>query len=340
MTPRRVFGSAGRRPAFTLVELLVVIAIIGILIALLLPAVQAAREAARRMQCTNNLKQIGLALHNYHDTFKCFPPGAIAVENPATPADAKTNRAMWGFLTFVLPYMEQKPLHDQLRIDERWLHDIANPTADPDLPLLLTSIEPYRCPSAKSEPINPNNNVRGKDVGTSNYVGVEGFSVIDMQNNWPYENSGVLFCTGTQAVGFRDVTDGTSNVFAVGERDQNAQAAVWCGVHRVDNGVNNRKRCLGWVCYRLNAPPTAGDDPVRRGFGSEHPDGANFAMCDGSVQFITDQVEFNLGTDGAGTANVVDQDINSPAEYRTHCADMGVYNLRGIREDGYPVDSL
>ena len=329
---------SGRRAGFTLVELLVVIAIIGILIALLLPAVQAAREAARRSNCTNNLKQIALALHNYHDTFKVFPPGAIAVENPANPANAKNNRAMWGFLTFILPYVEQKPLHDQLRIDQRWLYAIANPAADPDLPLLLTSIETYLCPSAKSDPINNNNNVQSKDVGTSNYVGVEGFSAIDMENNWPYENSGVLFCMGnSRKVAFRDITDGTSNVFAVGERDQNAQAAVWCGVHRI-NGINNRKRCLGWVCYRLNAPPTAGNDPVRRGFGSEHPDGANFAMCDGSVQFITDQIEFNLGTDGAGTANALDQDINSPAEYKTHCADMGVYQLKGMREDGFPVD--
>ena len=112
MSKRTLLSSAGtRRPAFTLVELLVVIAIIGILIALLLPAVQAAREAARRSQCTNNLKQIGLALHNYHDTHKSFPTGMVTFW-PDPPGSHVTDEPVWGWAALVLPFIEQKPLHD------------------------------------------------------------------------------------------------------------------------------------------------------------------------------------------------------------------------------------
>ena len=101
-----------KRSGFTLVELLVVIAIIGILVALLLPAVQAAREAARRMSCGNNLKQIGLALHNYHDTYKTMPPAIVYTRPPAQ--NARNGRPYWGWGALVLPYVEQTPLHDAL----------------------------------------------------------------------------------------------------------------------------------------------------------------------------------------------------------------------------------
>src|SRR4026209_106951 len=107
----------GWRAAFTLVELLVVIAIIGILVALLLPAVQAAREAARRMQCGNNLKQIGQGLHNYHDTFKTFPDGWLYINNPPlTNIPAQPNTETWAWSALILPYVEQGPLHQQLGV--------------------------------------------------------------------------------------------------------------------------------------------------------------------------------------------------------------------------------
>ena len=102
-----------RRTAFTLIELLVVIAIIAILIALLLPAVQQAREAARRTQCKNNLKQIGLAMHNYHDTFSVFPPGIVNIRG-CVPTNATH---LWGGMTFLLPQMEQAPLYNSLNVN-------------------------------------------------------------------------------------------------------------------------------------------------------------------------------------------------------------------------------
>ena len=343
MTQSQTPRCARRKPrAFTLVELLVVIAIIGILIALLLPAVQAAREAARRMQCTNNLKQIGLALHNYHDTFKTFPPGWIVMEDPTSTgtgnANNVKNESEWGWGTFVLPYMEQKPLYDQLLVDQRKLKDAI---VD-DLPLVLTSIESYLCPSGKSDPLN--NNVAFKDTGTnsgtdirlatSNYGGCRGYGNQDQD----YANNGVLFGGSGEAgrgksVSFSKITDGTSNVFAAGERPQRARAFIWAGVRRI-NDANHVAFVTGISAYKMNYPGNGNE--ARRGFGSEHPDGANFLLCDGSVQFITDQIEFNRGTDlSDGSTNGVGEDINSANEYANKCSDMGVYQLMSIREDGF-----
>src|SRR4051812_27790865 len=116
------------RRGFTLVELLVVIAIIGVLVALLLPAVQSARESARRMQCSNNIRQIGLALHNFHDTNQCLPPGGVATATGPTVAHTKFSipiNVIRGWGVFIYPYMEQKSLSDQYNWNKNW-HDISN----------------------------------------------------------------------------------------------------------------------------------------------------------------------------------------------------------------------
>ena len=130
---------------FTLIELLVVIAIIAILIALLLPAVQQAREAARRTQCRNNLKQIGLALHNYHDTFRLFPPGVIR--------DGQNNSEAWGWTVFILPFLEQANLYNQLDPDTYRLRDLLaglNPTypaPTANAAILQNPLSVFICPS-------------------------------------------------------------------------------------------------------------------------------------------------------------------------------------------------
>ncbi len=199
-----------RRSAFTLVELLVVIAIIGILIALLLPAVQAAREAARRIHCTNNLKQIGLAFHNYHDTHKCFPPSYV--DSSSGGGDEE-----WGWAVFLLPYVEQKPLFDQMRVSEIPLHTML---ADANLrDLIQTPLEAYLCPSDKVRDLvltTAQDATQGQDYfdggsgslpqgfqpAASSYAGSKGHQ--DVLGN------GRGAVPGKNTISFADITDGTS----------------------------------------------------------------------------------------------------------------------------------
>ena len=145
------------RVAFTLVELLVVIAIIGILIALLLPAVQAAREAARRAQCSNNLKQLALGLHNYHDISKCFPPAWIDTTLTAGDNSAAGNNNALGWGYFILPFIEQESLHDQIDANQNW--QVGN---DAEGRLVLNA---FVCPSDAGGGTNSDKG----GYGTSNY---------------------------------------------------------------------------------------------------------------------------------------------------------------------------
>jgi prepilin-type N-terminal cleavage/methylation domain-containing protein len=162
-----------RADGFTLVELLVVIAIIGVLVALLLPAVQSAREAARRMKCASNLKQIGLALQNYHDTHNVFPPGVLTQTNdphyragvPNGPGqDRNAAVESWGWAAFLLPYVEQTALYQQGPGSGQLLQNLVNPVA-------LTPLAIYRCPSDTVPAIR---NVGWARWATANYKGVCG----------------------------------------------------------------------------------------------------------------------------------------------------------------------
>ena len=136
-----------RRLGFTLIELLVVIAIIAILIALLLPAVQQAREAARRTQCKNNLKQIGLAMHNYHDVYTTFPPGHMFDTTiPGGNANSFQHPEMWAWGAFILPFVDQAPLFNQLNVSQRRLTDLL--AEGPDVAALIQiPLSVYHCPS-------------------------------------------------------------------------------------------------------------------------------------------------------------------------------------------------
>jgi len=321
-----------RRSAFTLVELLVVIAIIGILIALLLPAVQAAREAARRSQCTNNLKQLALAVHNYHDTFGCIPSESV-------------QRPDWGWMVRIFPYIEEKPLYDAL--------DITRPLGavkdDTDVRALLqTPIEGTMCPSDKQDPIVHNeasdpvygrNFIKGNDdwnPASCSYAGSRG------QHDNLREQDGAGAIAGTNTISFSDVTDGTSQTFLAGERFFEAQGGSWVG----GPGGGNDQRpgfTLASTCERMNLG--VGASPTSKPylyFGSYHPDGAVFSFCDGSVKFISELIESNsgyfFGNGGSANNKCKNATYYKHQQHFMKCIDGGgVYQLLGVRSDGIPI---
>jgi prepilin-type N-terminal cleavage/methylation domain-containing protein/prepilin-type processing-associated H-X9-DG protein len=225
--PGRASSVRDSREAFTLIELLVVIALIAILIALLLPAVQQAREAARRTQCRNNLKQIGLALHNYHDQMRVMPPGFVYADIRGIPAQ------LWGWNTMILPQMDQAPLYNSLDLNlslVRLTSVIPNPGAQ--------KIATVRCPSDVGSEVvawtsieelcqSPTFAGYPTRLARSNYVGVAGATARFVTTNPAYSgiharvvsfsSFGGSF-TQNSSTRIRDMTDGSSNCLIVGER--------------------------------------------------------------------------------------------------------------------------
>jgi prepilin-type N-terminal cleavage/methylation domain-containing protein/prepilin-type processing-associated H-X9-DG protein len=319
MTARR------RESGFTLVELLVVIAIIGILIALLLPAVQAAREAARRSQCLNNMKQVGLALHNYHDTYKCMPPGAIWMGTGYPSSDFRHVNWMATWVTILTPFMEQGPLHDA--------YNFSLPSEDPvNRPVTATEIACLKCPSA--QPLPPANGPNDLDG-----VYAKGNVAVHCGGRYSHENDSTdgwdnpvirgPFTWRPQGVTtFAECKDGLSNTIYISEilgqrRDddcrgcwgrvtgltfsKHAQSADQDGMTTPDPTQQERyiatPNCDDTVSRFRDRTPHCGDKNVfprctdgDDGSGgnaarSEHPGGVNCALGDGSVRFVTDNVD-------------------------------------------------
>lgn len=288
------------RRGFTLIELLVVIAIIGVLIALLLPAVQAAREAARRMQCANNLKQIGLALHNYHDAVGTFPPGYLSRPGP----DGDNTGPGWGWAAMILPQLEQSATFNAVNFG-LGIQDPANLTAR------LTRIGTFACPSdasfrspftvvdATATATTPGNPIC--DVAGSNYVG--SFGTGD-PSDIPGRDSGEGLFFRNRPVRIAEITDGTSQTFAVGERSHNLSRPTWTGAVtgaavpvlelQTQAGLDPEGGAALVVSHTgeehgPNARPAHADQ-----YWSRHPGGAQFAMGDGSVKFIKEQVGLSI----------------------------------------------
>lgn len=304
---------AHRKRAFTLVELLVVIAIIGILIALLLPAVQAAREAARRSQCSNHLKQLGLALHNYHDSFKQFAIGTRNCDpaNPGTGSCSGGYGYVWeggahrkgSMLVKLMPYFEQAPLHDKIDFTGDAQAQLAAEGYGP------TPISTLVCPSAQSRPWT---------VGQSNYAPSIGAQAMPGRSCAMYP--GNIFGTGptghgsteiagnvsgcfsrySYAARMAEITDGTSNVIVMGE------IRPACGDHHRGGWMNANAL---WTA--TTAPinyPTCPDEPpgfpgtdgcnadgnwqTSQGFKSLHPGGAQFVFVDGSGHFLSETIDY------------------------------------------------
>ncbi len=306
----RFYSSPPRRGTrvhgFTLIELLVVIAIIAILIALLLPAVQQAREAARRTQCRNNLKQIGLALHNYHDVHLVFPPGYIAGQVAETdPASVETGTGFaWGVM--ILPQLEQTALFDHF--------DFNEVTTDAhNLEHGQTRLVAFRCPSDPApELFTVTDGTQDYDVASANYVGIYGYGDVTL---WPGRPDGAGILYRNSGTRLRDVTDGTSNTMLVGERrhahqfvpgmPEVAANATWyaalpgafrpAGMPMPD--VGPASLVLGHVGQTMPSGATMHHPPNTTNmivnFSSAHTGGMHFLMADGSVHFLSENVDYN-----------------------------------------------
>jgi len=295
-----VAARARLRRGFTLIELLVVIAIIAVLVALLLPAVQQAREAARRSACKNNLKQIGLALHNYHDTHFAFPPGFVDQDRGGLVDLVQPAEAHWSWTSMLFPFMDQAPLYNQLTVGNVTVAQRL--TSNPGL--FTESITSFRCPSDTAPQVNNVNaaplirqindsNGTAISVSSNNYVAANNHTGLTGAGT----ATGLFF--GNSAQQFRDMTDGSSNVIAIGERawqinTTNTAAAILFGV--VDTAGDG----LGTFTEQdLSSAMARGQDRINSisplGFSSLHTGGCHFVMGDGRVRFISENIDHIVG---------------------------------------------
>lgn len=289
---------------FTLIELLVVIAILGVLIALLLPAVQAARESARRAQCTNNLKQIGLAIHNYHDASGVFPSSMNSWSARQT--------AYFTAFTAILPYLEQEPLFSSYHLD-------LNNTEPANTTATSTRVAVYLCPSmtlprAKPDPAN------NDFAAPASYAMSSG-----SRYAWAWSNTGlygrpdgVLIpneetpgpgrpVVGVGPVGLRDIADGTAQTYMVGEQDYGLKDytfspsdpragqlkggnGVWCDGYPASSSFSAFGPFNGHEYLGPGSRPDYREASGIASFRSQHPGGAHFLYADGSVRFIKEGI--------------------------------------------------
>jgi prepilin-type N-terminal cleavage/methylation domain-containing protein len=260
------------RRGFTLIELLVVIAIIAVLIGLLLPAVQKVREAASRIKCGNNVKQLALALHTYADSNGAFPPGY----------KAPGRLVGWGWGAYLLPYVEQQPLYDALGLPGAIFGNGSG--SAPATPLTQTTLSVFICPSDTG----PDINAARRNHAKSNYRGVAG-PKIPLSFTPNEDLGGVLF--QNSHIRPEDIIDGTSNTFAIGEcvLDVTAGklAAIWVGM---DSSVNGTI-WVSDVYWGLDGDDSRLNGPAPQAFSSLHVGGAYFGFCDGSVHFIRDSAD-------------------------------------------------
>jgi prepilin-type processing-associated H-X9-DG protein/prepilin-type N-terminal cleavage/methylation domain-containing protein len=280
------------RVGFTLVELLVVIAIIAVLVGLLLPAVQKAREAAARIQCVNNLKQVGLALHGYHNAWKRLPPGYTSGHD----AQGNDTGPGWGWAAYLLPHLEQQPLFSTIRFDQ----PIEAPVnAAPR----ITPVPVYLCPGDDAQPTwtamrrDPMGDPLGPicDVASANYVGVFGTTEPGV------DGDGVFF--RNSQIRIADIRDGTSVTIVVGERSHRLCEATWVGA--VTDAMlfpppgspaplvadNSSGMVLG---HTGDSNPPGGPDSYVNQFSSPHTGGVNFLFADGHVDFLLTSMNYQV----------------------------------------------
>jgi prepilin-type N-terminal cleavage/methylation domain-containing protein/prepilin-type processing-associated H-X9-DG protein len=293
---------------FTLVELLVVIAIIGVLVALLLPAVQAAREAARRSTCLNQVKQLGLGLQNYVSTKQVFPPGTW--DPPELEIAFPFSGYPWA--TLILPYLEQNNIYTLVDVSEP---GYSWPTlrGPPDhIFALKQELQIYRCPSSDHSSIYnyaPGSGYDSNEIGVLEYVGIAGSDRIGFPSG-----EGVLY--QDSKTGFNDIEDGSSNTMVVGEYSDLAPGqqfhggglqdndTVWNMGHffkeKIHNGSDTATYSVRTVAHLPNTAwywpcigcrPPLGNTTTRAALKSAHPGGVHVAMADGSARFISENID-------------------------------------------------
>ena len=278
-----------RYRAFTVIELLVVLAVIALLCAIVLPAVQQAREAARQVQCKNNLHQIGVALHSYQSATGTLPPGWI-METPV----GRESQNGWGWLAMCLPQMEQAPLFNSINFGQH-VGSSSNLTAR------LTLVEAFMCPSehvparvpyyldtnassSMASMLNSTTNPVLFEVAGASYPGV--FGPTDPHGDLSDAvGPGAFFANSRTRPA--DFIDGLSQTLIVGERSARHLATTWTGMHQLDE--EGPERVVGFAEGTPNAP-----DADAAAFSSRHPGGAHFLLGDGSVRFLGDHVESGL----------------------------------------------
>ena len=307
------------RSGITLIELLVVLAVIGVLVALLLPAVQQAREAARRTQCRNNLKQIGVALHNYHSAHRLFPPGYVCQQEFL----GASQRNQWGWAALLLPFLDQTVLHGVADFSEFVRDDTGDigPDVESNQDIAEVALPMFRCPSDvaperidRTCPFNPS--VR---FGVSNYSACSGITLMELPC-WGLPTSplraslftsqryfhplpvpceypeGIFYINSSHSV--TDIVDGTSNTIAVGETSWKwhyqmcRSAAVpepfggttWAGVAHCAN--QEQVTSVTGLPYNNEF-----DELFSFGFSSPHVGGVLFLFADGAVRFISNSVD-------------------------------------------------